>query len=73
MSMISRFAQRQTHPGTRDLAQELQQAKNEIFQLKLRIHCLEENQGLLDKKGSADSEENVYKVNIDLRVDILEL
>lgn len=73
MSMISRFAQRQTQPGTRDLAQELQQAKNEIFQLKLRIHCLEENQGLLDKKGSADSEENVYKVNIDLKVDILEL
>ena len=69
--MISRFAQRQTHPGTRDLAHELQQAKNEIFQLKLRIHCLEENQGLLDKKGS-DSEDNVYKVNIDLRVDILE-
>ena len=69
--MISRFAQRQTQPGTRDLAHELKQAKNEIFQLKLRIHCLEENQGLLDKKGS-DSEDNVYKVNIDLRVDILE-
>ena len=67
LSMVTRFARRQAKPvSERDLIKELQQVKNENFQLKLRIHHLEDSQGLKDRMGT---EENVYRINVDLRVD----
>ena len=50
----------------KDYEEDLKKARNEIFGLKLRIHLLEESQGLAERP---DDKENVYRINLDLRVE----
>ena len=52
-----------------ELHEKLDKANKEIFNLKTRIYLLEEDQGLLGK----EDEENVYRINIDLKVRTQEL
>ena len=52
----------------KDYNEQLEKAKNEIFGLKLRIHFLEDNQGLSLK--SPEDKENVYKVNMKQNIDL---
>ncbi len=48
-----------------ELHDKLDKANKEIFNLKIRIHFLEEKQGLMEEP---DDKENVYRINLDLRV-----
>ena len=49
--------------------EELIKLRNDNFSLKLRIHLLEERQGLELRPGDDASKENVFRVNLDLRVE----
>ena len=49
----------------REYDDQLNQLKKENLNLKLRIYFMEEQYGLLSTKNNP---ENVYKVNIDLKV-----
>ena len=52
-----------------ELHEKLDKANKENLSLKTRIYLLEEDQGLLGK----EDEENVYRINIDLKVRTQEL
>ena len=48
--------------------------RNDNFSLKLRIHLLEERQGLALRPGDSDAaKENVFRVNLDLRYKVFNL
>ena len=59
------LAQGATHLTMREYDDQLNSLKKENLNLKLRIYFMEEQQGMLTTKNSP---ENVYKVNIDLKV-----
>ena len=55
----------QSHYTMREYDEQLNQLKKENLNLKLRIYFMEEQQGMLNTKNNP---ENVYKLNIDLKV-----
>lgn len=55
----------QSHFTMREYDEQLNQLKKENLNLKLRIYFMEEQQGMLNTKNNP---ENVYKLNIDLKV-----
>ena len=59
------LAQGGAHLTMREYDDQLNTLKKENLNLKLRIYFMEEQQGMLTTKNSP---ENVYKVNIDLKV-----
>ena len=60
------LAQGGTHLTMREYDDQLNSLKKENLNLKLRIYFMEEQQGMLS--NTKNSSENVYKVNIDLKV-----
>ena len=60
------LAQGATHLTMREYDDQLNSLKKENLNLKLRIYFMEEQQGMLSTPKH--SPENVYKVNIDLKV-----
>lgn len=75
-SIFSKFASKLEGPKvnyltTKDYEEQLTKLKKENFNLKLRIHFLEEGQGLTSR--SPEDKEYVYNVNIDLKVENAEL
>ena len=60
------LAQGATHLTMREYDDQLNSLKKENLNLKLRIYFMEEQQGMLS--NTKNSSENVYKVNIDLKV-----
>ena len=55
-----------SHLTMREYDDQLNSLKKENLNLKLRIYFMEEQQGMLS--NTKNSSENVYKVNIDLKV-----
>ena len=64
-SSVGRDGNLGSHLTMREYDDQLNQLKKENLNLKLRIYFMEEQQGMLQTKNSP---ENVYKVNIDLKV-----
>ena len=61
-------------PETTQYEEELIKLRNDNFSLKLRIHLLEERQGLALRPGDSDAaKENVFRVNLDLRYKVFNL
>ena len=61
-------------PETIQYEEELIKLRNDNFSLKLRIHLLEERQGLALRPGDSDAaKENVFRVNLDLRYKVFNL
>ena len=58
------------HHTMREYDEKLEQFKKENLNLRLRIYFMEEQQGMLPTKNNP---ENVYKLNINLKVDKEEL